>query len=48
MGSFVQLRGMLGSNKERVRGFAQLEARLDKKLDEILLAQAQSMMVRHK
>jgi hypothetical protein len=30
--AFVQLRELLGSNKELARRFAQLEARLDKKL----------------
>jgi ORF6N domain len=34
MRAFVQLREMLGSNKELARRFAQLEARLDKKLGE--------------
>jgi hypothetical protein len=32
--AFVQLRELLGSNKELARRFAQLEARLDKKLGE--------------
>ncbi len=32
MRAFVQLRGLLASNKELARRFAQLEARLDKKL----------------
>jgi hypothetical protein len=34
MRAFVQLREMLGSNKDLARRFAQLEARLDKKLGE--------------
>jgi hypothetical protein len=34
MRAFVQLRGLLGSNKELARRFAQLEARIDKKLSD--------------
>jgi len=34
MRAFVQLRETLGANKERTRRFAQLEARLNKKLGE--------------
>ena len=34
MRTFMQLREMLGSNKDLARRFAQLEARLDKKLSE--------------
>jgi uncharacterized protein YjcR len=34
MRAFVQLRGLLGSNQELARRFAQLEARIDKKLSD--------------
>jgi hypothetical protein len=34
MRAFVQLRGLLGSNKELARRFAQLEARIDKQLSD--------------